>query len=129
MHIDARLLAKQFPGALVAPVFTDLDGQAHQRELPLSVLEYNALEADWQQFLADAAAGLITKENFESRVRPIVEGTGWPADRVLALPNELFWAVMSGFFASPTAEGQPPVAEATTPASAATTTPAASPQG
>lgn len=121
MHIDARLLAQQYPGALAAPAFTDLDGQAYQRAQPLSVLEYNALEADWQQFLADAAAGLITKENFEPRVRPIVEGTGWPADRVLALPNDLFWAVMSGFFASPTAEGQPPAT--TMPAAIAATMP------
>lgn len=111
MHIDAREYAKKNPKALEAPQFTDLDGKTFQREQPLSVLEYNDAEADWQAFLLDAAQGQITKENFRPRAEPIITAIGWPADRVLALPNELFWDVMSGFFASPEAEGKPPATE------------------
>lgn len=109
MHIDAREEAKRYPGALEASVFTDLNGVEHRRAGPLSILEFNRLEYDWQLFLADAASGALDAKGFEARARAIVEQMGWPAAPILALPNDVFWAVMNRFFVSPAPEGKQPV--------------------
>jgi len=99
--------AKQLLAAFENPTFIDPDGEKTVGR-PLSHVQY-------QQVLRDLRAAGTDVQKTEDVLREALTNMGLPAEKILQLPDPLYWKAIEDFFRC--CRGEPP-----TPAAAAPST-------